>query len=172
MLSTTIHQQLPIQLPRLWRFAMRLTRNNTDAEDLVQRTCVRALERKMQWQLGSNLLAWLFTIMHSIWMNELRQRRNHPEELLDENWQDIDQRMSHETPEQSLACRQMLRIVDELPEAHRLVLNLIAVEGMTYQEAADVLSVPIGTVMSRLARARDNIDSKMLLKGVPNASVK
>jgi RNA polymerase sigma-70 factor, ECF subfamily len=171
MPSTTIPQQLPHHLPRLWRFAVRLTRNGADAEDLVQRTCVRALEKKMQWQLGSNLLAWLFAIMHSIWMNELRQRRTHPEELLDENWLDIDQRIHHETPEQSLSCQQILRLVDDLPEGQRLVLNLIAVEGMTYQEAASVLEVPIGTIMSRLARARLNLESKMLLQGGQHASI-
>ena len=171
MPATTLQQQLPAQLPRLWRFAIRLTRHSTDAEDLVQRTCLRALEKKMQWQLGSNLMAWLLTIMHSIWMNELRQRRTHPEELLDEISLGLSQHVSNETPDQALSCQQILRQVDGLPEGQRLVLNLIAIEGLTYQETAMVLEVPLGTVMSRLARARQSLESKILVTGGQHAAI-
>jgi DNA-directed RNA polymerase specialized sigma24 family protein len=67
-----LQRDLPHPLPRLWRFALRLTRNPSDAEDLVQRCCVRALERRLQFCPGSAMLSWLFSIMHSIWLNELR----------------------------------------------------------------------------------------------------
>src|SRR5580658_2400281 len=68
---------LPQLLPRLWRFALRLTGDKQEAEDLVQRTCVRALERQHQLQPGSSTLSWLFAIMHSVWLNEVRARRIH-----------------------------------------------------------------------------------------------
>jgi RNA polymerase sigma-70 factor (ECF subfamily) len=155
--------QLPALLPRLWRFALRLTRHGGDAEDLVQRTCVRALERRAQWQPGSNLLSWLFAIEHSIWMNELRSAQRRRTASLDG---DATAALLDEAPapggdpEQRLHYLQVVSAVELLPEAQRVVLVLVAVEGLSYREAADVLDIPIGTVMSRLARARCSIGEK------------
>jgi RNA polymerase sigma-70 factor, ECF subfamily len=159
-LDLQFQRELPVLLPRLWRFALRLTRHHDDAQDLVQRCYVRALERRHQWQLGTSLLSWLFAIMHSIWINELRsaQRRREgnlggdddsPEEFADPN--------PNTDPEYQLMFKQIIHAVQKLPDAQRLVMVLVAVEGMSYREAADVLDVPIGTVMSRLARARVTI---------------
>src|ERR1700758_1071846 len=75
MSSDELSMTLPTLLPRLWRFAVRLARDPHDAEDLVQRACVRALERRHQLQPGTSPLSWLYTIVHSVWMNEVRARR-------------------------------------------------------------------------------------------------
>jgi RNA polymerase sigma-70 factor, ECF subfamily len=162
---------LPQLLPRLWRFALRLTRQHEDAEDLVQRCYLRALERRHQWQPGSSLLSWLFAITHSIWMNELRsaQRRREGSLALDEEaFGALADPNPSNDPEYQLMYKQIIQSVHALPDAQRIIMVLIAVEGLSYREAADVLDVPIGTVMSRLARARVTIGQQFLVAGQSN----
>jgi RNA polymerase sigma-70 factor (ECF subfamily) len=165
-LNEELDRQLPILLPRLWRFALRLTRHGHDAEDLVQRSCLRALERRHQWQPGTALLSWLFAIMHSIWLNELRSTQRRREAHVD--WEDRLENVAatgtDADPEQALMYRQVIAVVQALPETHRLVLLLVAVEGLSYREAAEVLDVPIGTVMSRMSRARASVGRHFLAK--------
>jgi RNA polymerase sigma-70 factor (ECF subfamily) len=145
--------ELPALLTRLWRYGLVLARDPVVAEDLVQATCVRALERSSQFTVGTRLERWLFSILRSIWINQLRAQRvrtGHgvvdPEEAL---FTDGEQQI-----ETNIFAGQVLRRALALPEAQRETLLLVYVEGLTYQEAADVLKVPIGTVMSRLASAR------------------
>lgn len=160
-----LQSQLPHLLPRLWRFALRLTRNPHDAEDLVQRSCVRALERRAQWQPGTALLSWLFAIEHSIWLNELRSAQRRRTGSLDgePSLEGEDSLISSDgNPELGLYYRQVVIAVEALPEAQRVVMLLVAVEGLSYREAADVLAVPIGTVMSRLSRARATVGQRFL----------
>jgi RNA polymerase sigma-70 factor, ECF subfamily len=160
---------LPTLLPQLWRFALRLARHTADAQDLVQRTCVRALERQHQWQpqgqAEGSPLSWLYAVMHSIWLNEMRSRRLHPVDSLTvdadgdlDNHRDAAEAQIVDTqardPSERLHFTQVVRAVESLPDAQRVVMLLVAVEGLSYREAADVLEVPLGTVMSRLARAR------------------
>jgi RNA polymerase sigma-70 factor, ECF subfamily len=154
-------------MPRLWRFSIRLTRHQADAEDLVQRTYVRALEKRHQWQSGTSLISWLFAIMHSIWMNELRsaQRRREGNLSGDESFDDIADTRPSADLEYQLMCKQVVQAVQALPEAQRVVMMLVAVEGLSYQEAADVLDIPIGTVTSRLARARLSIGEQFRVGG-------
>ncbi len=149
-------RELPLHTPRLWRFALRLTRHQQESEDLLQRTYVRALERRHQWQPASSLISWLFAIMHSIWVNEVQSayRRKIGQFESDQQWENIAETNASGDPEFSMMCKQIVQAVDSLPEAQRLVMVLIAAEGLSYREAADVLNIPIGTVMSRLARAR------------------
>ena len=145
--------ELPTLLPRLWRFGLVLARDPAVAEDLVQATCVRALERSSQFAIGTRLDRWLFTILRSIWINQLRAQRirtghglvDADKVLVTDGEQEI---------ETNILAGQVLKHALELPEAQREALLLVCVEGLTYQEAADVLNVPIGTVMSRLAAAR------------------
>lgn len=163
-----IQRELPQLAPRLWRFALRLTQHQADAEDLLQRSYLRALERRTQWQAGTSLISWVFAIMHSIWMNELRsaQRRREGNLLGYAEDEALSTAVNHAPsadPELSLMCTQVLESVTRLPEAQRVVLVLIAIEGLSYREAADVLDLPIGTVMSRLARARLAIGQKFLM---------
>ena len=144
-------------LPKLWRFALRLARHEEDAQDLVQRTCVRALERQHQWQRDTQPLSWLYAILHSIWLNELKSRRLRRVDSLSGSEGEPEVDVIDNTtadPESSLFYRQVVRAVENLPEAQRVVMLLVAVEGLTYRETSDVLALPIGTVMSRLSRAR------------------
>ncbi len=143
-------------LPRLWRYALVLSRDATLAEDLVQATCQRALEKQEQFQQGTNLRAWLFTILSSIWKNHLRAEKVRtgggfadPEtELV------FDGSDSMET---NNLFQRVLSEVSELPEAQRQAVMLVYVEEFTYREAAHILEVPIGTIMSRLSAARGKL---------------
>jgi RNA polymerase sigma-70 factor, ECF subfamily len=164
-MSDDVQRELPHLLPRLWRFALRLAREPHDAQDLVQRTCLRALERRAQWQPGSALLSWLFAIEHSIWVNELRtpQRRKTASLDTEDPWLEARaEAPASANPELQLHYAQVVRAVEALPEAQRVVMMLVAVEGMSYREAAEILAVPIGTVMSRLARARLAVGQQFL----------
>ena len=148
--------ELPVLLPRLWRFALRLTGDQHDAEDLVQRACVRALERRHQLQPGTATLSWLFSIVHSVWLNEVRARqiRSHGSIQWSEELADTVADPATGNPETHALHQQVIAAVEKLPDAQRAVMLLVAVEGLSYREAAEVLEVPIGTVTSRLVRAR------------------
>lgn len=171
LVNDELQRQLPHLLPRLWRFALRLTRNQSDAEDLVQRCCLRALERRWQWRPGTAMLSWLFSIMHTIWLNEIRARQRRRESSLD--WEDdslaLTADLEADDPSKALLYRQVVEAVEMLPEAQRLVVMLVDVEGLSYKETAEVLAVPIGTVMSRLARARSTVGQRFL-GAAPEAS--
>ena len=160
--------ELPALLPRLWRFALRLAGNRHDAEDLVQRACVRALERRHQLQPGTSTLSWLFSIVHSVWLNEVRARqiRSHGSMQWSEELADTVADPAAGNPEMSALYMEIIAAVEKLPDAQRAVMLLVAVEGLSYREAATVLDVPIGTVMSRLARARLTIGATF--GGVPS----
>jgi RNA polymerase sigma-70 factor, ECF subfamily len=140
-------------LPRLWRFALVLSRAGHVADDLVQATCLRAIERADQFVPGTRLDRWLFTILRSIWLNEVRARRIRegggfvdPEEVLV-----ADGARAIET---NILASQVLQEIGRLPEAQRETVVLVYGEGYSYAEAAETLGIPIGTVMSRLAAAR------------------
>jgi RNA polymerase sigma-70 factor, ECF subfamily len=141
-------------LARLWRYGLVLSGRRDVAEDLVQATCVRALERSHQFATGSRLDRWLFSILRSIWLNELRARRIRQGEgvvdaeaaLIFEGAKEI---------ETNILVHQVLRHMEMLPQAQRETLFLTYVEGLTYRDTAEMLEVPIGTVMSRLATARE-----------------
>ena len=140
-------------LPRLWRYGVVLSGSRDVASDLVQATCVRALERAHQFAPGTQLDRWLFTILHSIWLNDVRAARyRRGQGLVDaETALVFDGIADIET---NILAGQVLRRVQSLPEVQRETVHLVYVEGLTYREAAEVLGVPIGTIMSRLAGAR------------------
>jgi RNA polymerase sigma-70 factor, ECF subfamily len=167
-MNTELQRQLPQQITRLWRFALRLTRHHADAEDLAQRTYVRALEKADQWHPGTSLISWLYAVMYSIWMNELRsaQRRREGGFTSDEQEFNVSSEGTDQAqrsdPEVQLMFKQVVQSVNDLPEAQRVVLVLVAIEGLSYKETAQVLELPIGTVMSRLARGRLSIGQRFL----------
>jgi RNA polymerase sigma-70 factor (ECF subfamily) len=141
------------ELPRLWRYGLVLSGNRDTAEDLVQATCVRALERSHQFQPGTRLDRWLISILHSIWLNEIRSRKvRQGQGLVDADAVLVFDGIKE--TETNILAVQVLREVQSLPEVQRETVYLVYVEGLTYREAADTLAVPIGTVMSRLAAAR------------------
>lgn len=160
----SIANLLPALLPRLWKFALRLTGSHLDAEELVQCTCVRALEYAHQWELGSSALSWVFSIMHSTWLNEVRARRLYNRVHI--AWEDdLLQRIpdpAAANQETRRMCEDILTAVSRLPEPQRDAIVVICAEGMSYREAAQILGVPIGTVMSRVSRARASVAAMLL----------
>ena len=143
-------------LARLWRSGLVLSGRRDVAEDLVQSTCVRALERAHQFQPGTHLDRWLFSILHSIWLNEVRARQIRQ----GAGFVDAETTLSFDGAgqiETGIMAAQVMREVQGLPEAQRSTVFLVYVEGLTYREAADVLAIPIGTIMSRLAAARETL---------------
>lgn len=148
-----VRSGLRIHLPGLWRFGLVLSRKRETAEELVQATCLRALERADQYQPGTRLDRWLFSILHSIWINELRARRIRlgEGEVDAETALVVDGVRAIET---NILAGQVLARIGRLPDAQRETVLLVYGEGYSYREAADLLGVPIGTIMSRLASAR------------------
>jgi RNA polymerase sigma-70 factor (ECF subfamily) len=147
-------------LKRLWRYAVVLSRQRDVADDLVQATCVRALERAAQYNSGTRLDRWLFSILHSIWLNEVRSRRVR----MGQGFVDADETLVFDGAQQTethLMASQVMSKVQALPEAQRSTVFLAYVEGLSYREVAAVLDVPIGTVMSRLAAARAKLSEEM-----------
>ena len=127
--------ELPTLLPRLWRFALRLAGDRHDAEDLVQRACVRALERRSQLQPGTSTLSWLFSIMHSVWLNEVRARqiRSHGSMQWSEELADTVPDSGASNSELYTLQQQIIGAVERLPDAQRTVMLLVAVEGLSYR---------------------------------------
>ena len=168
------------ELEPMWRFALRLTANEADAEDLVQRTCVKALENAHRYEENGRLRSWLFRIEHRIWLNVLRSRqirsagsfttgaalatKPHSNTEMEYERAASVETVDENSPESNLQMHQIYLHVESLPDAQRLVVLLVCVEGFTYSETADVLEIPIGTVMSRLARARMTLGNAMLAR--------
>lgn len=148
-----VMEGLAALLPRLWRYGLLLSGNRDTAEELVQATCVRALERSAQFSPGTRLDRWLIAILHSIWLNEVRARKvRQGQGLVDaETALVFDGIRGIET---NILASQVLTQVQGLPEVQREAVYLVYVEGLSYREAAEALGVPIGTIMSRLAGAR------------------
>lgn len=154
---------LPAMLPRLWAFALRLSRDQHDAEDLVQRACVRGLERSHQLRPNTSALSWMYSIIHSTWINEARARkvRKQTDFEWDAEFLENIPDPNHRDLETQIMNGQIIEAFERLPETQRVVMLLVAVEGFSYQQAADILAIPIGTVMSRLSRARQSIDAML-----------
>jgi RNA polymerase sigma-70 factor (ECF subfamily) len=140
-------------LARLWRYALVLSRARDVADDLVQATCLRAIERADQFVPGTRVDRWLFAILRSIWLNEIRSQR------IREGGGFVDATDALTTDgareiEMNITAAAVLRAIDRLPEAQRETVLLVYGEGYSYAEAAAALGVPIGTIMSRLAAGR------------------
>src|SRR5215472_9651333 len=129
-----LSNELPALLPRLWRFALRLAGDRHDAEDLVQRACIRALERRHQLQPGSATLSWMFSIVHSVWLNEVRARqiRNNASLQWTEDLAAALVDSAAVDPETNALHQQVIAAVAQLPDAQRAVMLLVAVEGLSY----------------------------------------
>ena len=139
-------------IPRLRRYARALTGDRNAADDLVQDTLERAWAKLHLWRSGSDLRAWLFTIMHNVYVNQVRSRAASATLPLEDDMPDAPVRA---TQADMLEVRDIGAALRRLPVEQRTVILLVALEHMSYQETADTLGIPIGTVMSRLARARE-----------------
>jgi len=145
-------------IPRLRRYAFALTGTREGADDLTQDTLERAWRKRALWRQDSDLRAWLFTVMHNVFVNGVRAARS--VESLDDERFGVDSGQAQtaaNAAESQLALAEIRTAFGRLSNEHREVLSLVGVEQMSYAEAAAVLDVPIGTVMSRLARAREQL---------------
>ncbi len=149
--------QIVSLLPRLRRFAHGLTPDRHLADDLVQAACLKALERWNQWQPGTSLASWLFRIVQNTWIDEFRSRARQATDSDEDALLDLPGEDGRAVVERRSELQAVRRGIAALPEEQRAVLLLVTVDGLSYQEAADALGVPMGTVMSRLARARGKL---------------
>lgn len=152
----TMKKDLIALLPRLRRFACTMTKSPADADDLVQEACIRALMRQDQWNPAYPLDRWVFRILRNLWIDEVRKRQVRIGEgqiPADETTELV----SSETGEARFAERELQQKIASLPNELALVILVVSVEGYTYKEAAELLDVPVGTVMSRLHRARKQL---------------
>jgi RNA polymerase sigma-70 factor, ECF subfamily len=151
------------EIPRLRRYARALTRDATRADDLVQSCLVRAIAKSHLWQPGTDLRAWLFTILHNQHVNDVRRAVR---EGINIPVEDVAPVLTvPSTQGAALQLRDLDRAMARLPEEQRQVLLLVGLEGMRYEEVASVLDVPVGTVRSRLSRGRDMLRYLMDMKG-------
>lgn len=159
-MSETARSQMIALLPRLRRFAASLTGNLSDADDLVQDTVERALKNLHRWQEGTRLDSWMYRIAQNIWIDTMRAKRVRPTVNEDppESAVAFD---GVRAAEAKLTFAETCRALGELPEEQRVVVALVLIEGVPYREAAEILGVPIGTVTSRLARARDALSVRV-----------
>ena len=156
-----VREQIAQLLPRLRRFGRALARHREDADDLVQVAIEKALTRTAQWTPGTRLDSWMFRIMQNAWIDEVRSRQRSAETFVsmeDAEPADASVRDAHVD---AIAVR---KAVAQLGDDHRAVVALVLVEGLSYQEAAQVLDVPVGTVTSRLARARESLQEMLEVK--------
>lgn len=148
-------------IPRLRRYARALCGERQRADDLVQDTLERAWERRALW-LGGDLRAWLFTVMHNLHVNQIDSRSRQGIAVSAEEAAEIATRPPQESV---LLMRDLASGLAALPEDQRAVLLLVGLEQMRYEEVAQVLGIPLGTVMSRLARGRERL--RVLMEGQP-----
>lgn len=143
-------------IPALRRYATALLRNREDADDLVHDCLVRALDKLHTRRDDADVRAWLFAIMHNLFVSQLRRRKSRPagEPLNESHETTLTQ---HADQEANLHFRDLVAALNRLPVEQRSVLLLVSVEDLSYAEAASVLGIPIGTVMSRLARGRERL---------------
>ncbi len=152
---TDFTRLLESEIPRLRRYARALTRDGSRADDLVQSSLVRAISKQHLWQPGTDLRAWLFTILHNLHVNDVRRGVREGiavpvEEMSPALTVDADAGTS-------LQLRDLERALARMPDEQRQVILLVGLEGMRYEEVATILGIPIGTVRSRLSRGRETL---------------
>ena len=147
-------------IPRLRRYARALVGDRASADDLVQDTLERAWAKLHLYRSGTDLRAWLFTVMHNVHVNKVRATR--VTDTLDDELPELAQRASQGD---ALLVRDLDRAIARLPAEQRAVLLLVTLEEMSYEDVARALGIPIGTVMSRLSRAREKLRMMMLGQG-------
>lgn len=156
-LMTDATQQMVALLPRLRRFAYALTGSKADGDDLVQASCEKALRALHQWTDGTRLDSWMYRIMQNAWIDQKRAQSRRAESVAFDQVPELVGRDGRDDMDSRMVLDQVRRAMMELPKDQSVVLALVTVEGLSYQEAADVLELPIGTVMSRLARGRKRL---------------
>lgn len=154
--SPDVRDAIAALLPRLRRFGRTLARHPEDADDLVQIAVEKALTHTEQWRPGTRLDSWIFRIMQNAWIDETRTRERRSQTFVDE---EAGENIGVNTTDAQIDAIAVRKAVAQLGDDQRVVVGLVLVEGLPYQEAADVLGIPLGTLTSRLARARDALQA-------------
>lgn len=152
-------------LPRLRRFCRALTGNDHNADDLAQSTVERALNNLDRWQRGSRLDSWMFRIAKNLWIDQLRSSKSRGPYAEQDHLLELSGEDGRQVAEAQLMLRKTETHIAALPEEQRAVVALILIDGLPYKDAAEILEVPIGTVMSRLSRARKTLAEQLLPGG-------
>ena len=158
--ATGFQAELLASLPRLRRFALSLARHPADADDLVQMTCERAISNAEKWDPAQPLLPWLYTMSRNLWTSEMRKRQVRQGQGT-VSAEEATELVSHVGGEEATRAGQLIARIMALPEGLASVLLLVSVEGHSYAEAAAILDIPQGTVMSRMSNARARLKTAL-----------
>ena len=153
-MTDEIRSRMVAVLPRLRRFAYALTGNTELGDDLVQETCLRALSRVERWQPGSRLDSWMYRIAQNLWLDQMRANKVRGEVVDIDAMEVLPGFDGREVTENQLTLEAVDAALQKLPAEQKAVIALVCIEGVSYKEAADITGVPMGTIMSRLARGR------------------
>jgi RNA polymerase sigma-70 factor (ECF subfamily) len=148
-------------LPRLRRFAVALTGDLDQGDDLVQETCMRALSRVEQWQPGTRLDSWMYRIAQNLWLDRMRAKKVRGVQVDIEAAEALAGPNGRQVVESRLTLLAVGAAMAHLPDDQRTLIALVCIDGLSYKEAAEVTQTPIGTVMSRLARARRELHARL-----------
>jgi RNA polymerase sigma-70 factor, ECF subfamily len=148
-------------LPRFRRFAVALTGDIDEADDLVQEACVRALTRREQWQPGTRLDSWMYRIVQNVWLDCKRAKKIRGEQVDVGSTPTLMGLDGRKVVETRLTLNSVSAALAHLPDEQRTLIALVCIEGLSYREAAEITATPIGTVMSRLARARRELCARL-----------
>jgi RNA polymerase sigma-70 factor, ECF subfamily len=155
-------EMIEAQIPRLRRYALALTRDRDRADDLVHDAVVRALAKEHLWEAGTDLRAWLFTILHNLRVNDVRRGVREGTAIDIDKMPDV---VATTDPSARRTLVELDRALGRVAEEQRQVILLIGLEGMSYEDAAAVVGVPVGTIRSRLSRGRDALRAAMGIPG-------
>lgn len=161
------NHQLIVEIPKLEKFAMRLTRNAHDAGDLVQSTLLRAIEKKHLFKTGTDLFKWTSKIMYNLFVSSYRRRVKFETQYDPENY--LEKQSVDAPQETQVRLKKVRDAMNFLSAAHRQVLVMVCIQGLKYQDVATALNVPVGTVRSRLSRAREQLQTLLDTPHVPAA---
>jgi RNA polymerase sigma-70 factor, ECF subfamily len=162
-----VRDEIVALLPRLRRLCLALTRSADAGDDLVQSTIERALSRIDQWKQGTRLDSWMFRIAQNIFIDGVRARKRSGVQIDVEMLENVKGDDGRQITEERSALARAREAIAALPDEQRALVALVIIDGQSYKDAAAILDIPIGTVMSRLARARQSID--VFVNGTPHA---
>lgn len=166
-MSDSFRRDLVALVPKLRRFAYSLTGNMQDGDDLVQAACEKALRNADQFIPGTRMDSWMYRILQTLWIDDRRKAQRRGAAVDPDEVHLSDDGKAASLPEDRMMLARTRAAMAALPEGQREVLALIAIEGLSYREAAETLNIPVGTVMSRLSRARDALLPKLGLSQGP-----
>lgn len=166
-MANDIRDRMVELLPRLRRFSYALTGNLDKADDLVQETCARALANAEQWQAGTRLDSWMYRIAQNLWFDRMRATKVRGEVVDVDTAVDLIGSDGRDVTESRLTLQVVAKSIAQLPADQQLVIAHVCIDGLSYKDAAEALGIPIGTVMSRLARARRALHEAMSVAGEP-----